>query len=69
MFRRKAFLHYYFGEGVDEIELTGVESNINDLINEYQQYQDLTCEGQYIFDSLKYAFTHDECIVFRRRWH
>ncbi|CAF4324781.1 unnamed protein product, partial [Rotaria magnacalcarata] len=44
MFRWKVFLHYY-GEGVDEIELTEAESNMNDLISEYQQYQDLTYEG------------------------
>jgi len=40
MFRRKAFLHWYTGEGMDEMELTEAESNMNDLIAEYQQYQD-----------------------------
>merc|ERR1711937_615858 len=32
MFRRKAFLHWYTGEGMD------------DLVSEYQQYQDATAE-------------------------
>ena len=38
MFRRKAFLHWYTGEGMDEMEFTEAESNMNDLVNEYQQY-------------------------------
>jgi len=40
MFRRKAFLHWYTGEGMDEMEFTEAESNLNDLVSEYQQYQD-----------------------------
>jgi tubulin beta len=44
MFRRKAFLHWYTGEGMDEMEFTEAESNLNDLISEYQQYQDATTE-------------------------
>ncbi len=39
MFRRKAFLHWYTGEGMDENEFTEAESNMHDLISEYQQYQ------------------------------
>lgn len=69
MFRRRAFLHWYTGEGelghlppppnllfistplfintllvvsitgMDEMEFTEAESNMNDLISEYQQYQ------------------------------
>jgi len=44
MFRRKAFLHWYTGEGMDEMEFTEAESNMNDLVNEYQQYQEATAE-------------------------
>merc|ERR1712173_88075 len=40
MFRRKAFLHWYTGEGMDEMEFTEAESNLNDLVSEYQQYED-----------------------------
>ncbi|XP_062557276.1 tubulin beta chain-like [Armigeres subalbatus] len=40
MFRRKAFLHWYTGEGMDEMEFSEAESNMNDLISEYQQYQE-----------------------------
>jgi len=42
MFQRKAFLHWYTGEGMDEMEFTEAQSNMNDLISEYQQYQDAT---------------------------
>uniref|UniRef100_A0A182SP87 Tubulin beta chain n=1 Tax=Anopheles maculatus TaxID=74869 RepID=A0A182SP87_9DIPT len=44
MFRRKAFLHWYTGEGMDELEFSEAESNMNDLISEYQQYQDADVE-------------------------
>lgn len=44
MFRRKAFLHWYTGEGMDEMEFTEAESNMNDLVAEYQQYQDATVD-------------------------
>ncbi|XP_046319566.1 tubulin beta-1 chain isoform X11 [Marmota monax] len=50
MFRRKAFLHWYTGEGMDEMEFTEAESNMNDLVAEYQQYQDATAEEHEEFD-------------------
>lgn len=57
MFRRKAFLHWYTGEGMDEMEFTEAESDINDLISEYQQYQDAVVEASdkfgYVAESLE----------------
>eukprot|EP01056_Protomagalhaensia_sp_Gyna25_P002377 Protomagalhaensia_sp_Gyna_25__2376@NODE_2313_length_1152_cov_4_941599_g1917_i0_p1_GENE_NODE_2313_length_1152_cov_4_941599_g1917_i0NODE_2313_length_1152_cov_4_941599_g1917_i0_p1_ORF_typecomplete_len369_score51_87Tubulin/PF00091_25/7_6e61Tubulin_C/PF03953_17/8e48Tubulin_3/PF14881_6/1_5e08Tubulin_2/PF13809_6/0_0027Lipase_3/PF01764_25/0_48Lipase_3/PF01764_25/2_1e03_NODE_2313_length_1152_cov_4_941599_g1917_i021108 len=44
MFRRKAFLHWYTGEGMEEMEFTEAESNMNDLVAEYQQYQEAGAE-------------------------
>jgi tubulin beta len=29
--------HWYTGEGMDEMEFTEAESNLNDLVSEYQQ--------------------------------
>jgi len=46
MFRRKAFLHWYVGEGMDEMEFTEAESNMNDLVAEYQQYQEATIDEE-----------------------
>ncbi|XP_056850188.1 tubulin beta-1 chain-like [Raphanus sativus] len=46
MFRRKAFLHWYIGEGMDEMEFTEAESNMNDLVSDYQQYQDTTADEE-----------------------
>ncbi|CAD8154283.1 unnamed protein product [Paramecium octaurelia] len=37
-FRRKAFVHYYLQDGMDEMEFTEAESNMNDFISEYQDY-------------------------------
>ncbi|VDM75457.1 unnamed protein product [Strongylus vulgaris] len=50
MFRRKAFLHWYTGEGMDEMEFTEAESNMNDLVSEYQQYQRLIDRHNYRLD-------------------
>ncbi|XP_028343120.1 tubulin beta-1 chain isoform X1 [Physeter macrocephalus] len=40
MFKRKAFVHWYTGEGMDINEFAEAESNIQDLVSEYQQLQD-----------------------------
>merc|ERR1711871_1285593 len=50
MFRRKAFLHWCTGEGMDEMEFTEAESNMNDLVSESQQYQDATAEEEGEYD-------------------
>jgi tubulin beta len=44
MFRHKVFLHWYTGEGMDEMEFTEAESNMSDLVSEYQQYQEATAD-------------------------
>ncbi|KAF6313030.1 hypothetical protein mRhiFer1_008560 [Rhinolophus ferrumequinum] len=46
MFWSKAFLHWYTGEGMDEMEFTEATSNMNDLVFEYQQYQEGTSEEE-----------------------
>ncbi|CAH1996655.1 unnamed protein product [Acanthoscelides obtectus] len=46
MFRRKAFLHWYTGEGMEEIEFNEAESNMQDLISEYQQYDVATGDDE-----------------------
>ena len=50
MFRRKAFLYWYTGEDMDEMEFTEAESNMNDLVFKYQQYQDATAEEEGEFE-------------------
>ncbi|KAF9550038.1 beta-tubulin 2 tubb2 [Agrocybe pediades] len=37
MFKRRAFLHWYTGEGMDIMEFSEAENNTLDLISEYQQ--------------------------------
>ena len=46
----QAFLHWYTGEGMDEMEFTEAESNMNDLISEYQQYQEEPVDDDGQFD-------------------
>ncbi|XP_025787639.1 tubulin beta-1 chain isoform X5 [Puma concolor] len=40
MFRRRAFVHWYTCEGMDVGEFAEAESDIHDLVSEYQQLQD-----------------------------
>ncbi|XP_075591192.1 tubulin beta chain-like [Dermatophagoides farinae] len=42
--KRKAFLHWYLGEGMEELEFTEADSNLADLIAEYDQYQGATAQ-------------------------
>lgn len=45
------FLYFrYTGEGMDEMEFTEAESNMNDLVSEYQQYQEATADEDAEFD-------------------
>merc|ERR1712096_476512 len=55
-FRRKAFLHWYTGEDMDEMEFTEAESNMNDLVSEYQQYQEATIDD----DEQEFEEEYDE---------
>ncbi len=40
MFTRKAFLHWYIGEGMDEMEFVEAESDLSDLMTEYTRAAD-----------------------------
>merc|ERR1719300_1780675 len=44
MYKRKAFLHWYKGEGMDEMEFQEADKNVRDLITEYQDKEDATYE-------------------------
>merc|ERR1712094_115590 len=45
LYKRKAFLHWYKGEGMDEMEFREADKNVVDLITEYQDKQDATVGG------------------------
>lgn len=40
LFQSRKFLHWYTGEGMNEEEFTEAYSNLQELISEYQKYQD-----------------------------
>jgi len=46
MYKRKAFLHWYKGEGMDEMEFQEADKNVRDLITEYQDKQDAQLEEE-----------------------
>lgn len=46
LFRRKAFIHWYTTEGMDEMEFTEAESNVNDLVSEFQIQEDFPDEEE-----------------------
>lgn len=41
---KASLVHSYTGEGMDEMEFTEAESNMVDLISEYEQYQEAGVE-------------------------
>ena len=45
LYKRKAFLHWYKGEGMDELEFQEADNNVKDLITEYQDKQDVIIEA------------------------
>lgn len=47
MFKRRAFIHWYLGEGMDIEEFSEAETNMIDLINQYQSYEDATVDEEY----------------------
>jgi len=46
MYKRKAFLHWYKGEGMDEMEFQEADKNVRDLITEYQDKQDAVIDDE-----------------------
>merc|ERR1711922_21390 len=44
LFKRKAFLHWYKGEGMDEMEFQEADKNVRDLITEYQDKESASYE-------------------------
>jgi tubulin beta len=44
MYKRRAFLHWYKGEGMDEMEFQEADKNVRDLVTEYQDKQDAVVE-------------------------
>jgi len=60
MFKRKAFLHWYTGEGMDEMEFTEAESNMHDLISEYQQYQEASADDDQETDAVEENVEQEE---------
>jgi len=56
VFRRKAVLHWYTGDGMAEMELTHAVSNMSDLVFDYQQCQDVPAEEEGEFDGATRKF-------------
>ncbi|XP_022110739.1 tubulin beta-4B chain-like [Acanthaster planci] len=44
LFQSKKFLHEYIAEGMSEQDFRDAENSVNDLVAEYQQYQDTTVD-------------------------
>lgn len=55
MFRRKAFIHWYTAEGMELMEFTEAESNLHDLIAEYQQYQEAGVDDDMGYEEGEYV--------------
>lgn len=62
MFKRKAFLHWYINEGMDELEFSEAEGNMNDLINEYQQYQEAQLDDDFEYADEEAVMEDDQAM-------
>eukprot|EP00915_Cephaloidophora_sp_WS-2016_P003418 GHVH01004582.1.p1 GENE.GHVH01004582.1~~GHVH01004582.1.p1 ORF type:complete len:437 (+),score=50.60 GHVH01004582.1:78-1388(+) len=47
MFKRRAYLHWFTREGMDELEFVDAETNLNDLMMEYLSHQDSRFDEYY----------------------
>jgi len=52
MYKRRAFLHWYTGEGMTEDEFNEAQSNLADLVQEYNQYESMTVDDVGAFDDM-----------------
>ena len=50
MYHRRAYLHWFTSEGMDEMEFTEAASNLTDLISEYEQYQNATVDEEVVYE-------------------
>eukprot|EP00800_Vazella_pourtalesii_P008923 TRINITY_DN22820_c0_g1_i1.p1 TRINITY_DN22820_c0_g1~~TRINITY_DN22820_c0_g1_i1.p1 ORF type:complete len:240 (+),score=59.11 TRINITY_DN22820_c0_g1_i1:91-720(+) len=48
MYKRRAYLHFYTGEGMDDMEFTEAGSNVKDMIAEYQQYEEIGLNDDFV---------------------
>ncbi|XP_011495458.1 PREDICTED: tubulin beta chain-like [Ceratosolen solmsi marchali] len=55
MFKRKAFLHWFTAEGMDENEFVDAHTDLLDLVADYQQYETIESE-QYTMDDFENDF-------------
>jgi len=46
LYKKKAFLHWYKGEGMDEMEFQEADKNLRDLVTEYQDKQDAVVDDE-----------------------
>ena len=43
-------MHWYTGEGMENMELTEEERKMNDFVSRYMQYQDVSVEDDEYYD-------------------
>lgn len=51
LYRRRAFLHWFLTEGLEETELNEAKNRLKDLINDYKQYEEMTISNENDDDS------------------
>ncbi|KOC68978.1 Tubulin beta-1 chain [Habropoda laboriosa] len=54
MLKKKAYLHWYTAEGMDESEFTDCRGLMQDLVSEYQRQQEAAAESSFVKDSPDY---------------
>ncbi|RXK40793.1 tubulin beta [Tremella mesenterica] len=60
LFKRRAFLHWYTGEGMDEMEFQEAEANLADVCNEYDQYANADMDEEEEYEAQEVIVENEE---------
>ncbi|KAK2576968.1 hypothetical protein KPH14_011932 [Odynerus spinipes] len=55
MFQKKAYLHWYTNEGMDLSEFSDAQKGVNDIVSEYQQYQEAPADTDFEEEEMLYV--------------
>ncbi|KAF7418466.1 hypothetical protein HZH68_001119 [Vespula germanica] len=54
MFEKRAYLHWYTNEGMELSQFSEAKNNVNDIVSEYQQYQETPTETSFEEEEIIY---------------
>lgn len=62
MFEKRAYLHWYTNEGMELNQFSEAKNNVNDIVSEYQQYQETPTETSFEEEEIIYREGDQETV-------